>query len=105
MLPLFSNFILFFGVFRWLLWTKCVLENRVLGSQKGQISPRDPTMVGRGVCSHRGPVGHTRSAQPKSQKKNVVNVIYKLKRGEIGVRGGSRGIQTLDTFSRDSERR
>ena len=38
------------------LWWKGVLENRVLGLLKPQISPRGPTMVGRGVCSHRGPV-------------------------------------------------
>ena len=38
----------------WDLCAKSVLENGVLGPQKGQISPRGPTMVGRGVCSPRG---------------------------------------------------
>ena len=38
----------------WVLCAKSVFENGVLGPQKGQISPRGPTMVGRGVCSPRG---------------------------------------------------
>jgi hypothetical protein len=84
------------------LWWKSVLEHRVLSLLKGQISPRGPTMVGRGVCSHRV-LGHTEGPAKKPEK--MPEKMHKLKRGEIRVRGGSKGIQTLDTFFRDSERR
>ena len=33
------------------LWWKSVLENRVLALLNRQISPRGPTMVGRGGCA------------------------------------------------------
>ena len=34
--------------------SKSVLENCIFGPKNSQISPRGPTMVGRGVCSPRG---------------------------------------------------
>ena len=56
-------------------YEKSVLQNRVLGVQNSKISPRGPTMVGRGVCSRKSCDFHSggrsgaviRSVTPKSK--------------------------------------
>jgi hypothetical protein len=81
------------------LWWKSVLENRVLGLLKRQISPRGPTMVGRGVCSHRGPGAHGGPSQ-KARKKVIIS--KEVKSGYVGAPGAFRlwtpfsGIQRGD---------
>jgi hypothetical protein len=62
-----------------------VLENGVLGPQKGQISPRGPTMV----CAVRGVGGQARA------KKRLEEVL--LYRGQNGAPKGAAGQMQLQT--------
>ena len=83
------------------LWWESVLENRILGLLKGQFLPAAQPWWAAG-CAVTGVLGHTEG--PVSPAKKARKKCYQLKIGEIRVRGGSRGFQTLDTFFRDSER-
>ena len=73
-----------------------MLENGVLGPQEGQISPRGPTMVGRGVCAECSPqltgVGSSVNVQ-----KNVITAecLFGCSQGDLGE---GRGNTTSDTI-------